>query len=230
MPYAAFADFFAPGMAFPGNRPKDVPKAGRRSLVPNSLLSPSYTRVRVSALNEDLFSFFVYFFLLWGCGGSLFFLLYFYLFSVDHPLPFFISGQNYSLMGFADSIRLSGHATMRYFSGIMVQVRAAAGLFAQVGFHLGSEAVAPCVFVGLEDGGGVAAAVRVPPGELEVLRVAPLQLVADVVEVEDELALMAHAGVVVAQVHLYAHHEVHLLPALVVGRASTKSAPRCQCQ
>lgn len=74
------------------------------------------------------------------------------------------------------------------------------------------------LLLGLEDGGGVAPAMGMPPRELEVLRVLPLQLVADVLEAV-RLAVTPLAGVVAREVYLYPHHEVQVLPPLVVGGA-----------
>ena len=70
--------------------------------------------------------------------------------------------------------------------------------------------------LGLEDGGGVASAVGMPADKLEVLRVVALEFVADV---EEHPCWHASAVVVVAQLYLYSHHEVHLLPAEEVGGA-----------
>lgn len=58
----------------------------------------------------------------------------------------------------------------------------------------------------------MAAAMGMPPDELEVLRVASLERVADVREVDSV------ERVVVAQLDLDADHEVHLLPSEVVAR------------
>lgn len=81
--------------------------------------------------------------------------------------------------------------------------------------------------LGLEDGGGDAAAVRMPARELEVLWVLAFQLIADVVE-RMRLAILAEAGVVVRQMHLDAHDEVQLLPPLMVGDAVGDVGLRCR--
>ncbi len=69
---------------------------------------------------------------------------------------------------------------------------------------------------GLEYGRGVAPAMGVPAGEFEVLWIVALEFVADV---EERPLGHASAVVVVAQLNLDTHHEVHLLPAQVVGGA-----------
>ena len=69
------------------------------------------------------------------------------------------------------------------------------------------------LLIGLEDGGHIAAAMGMPPGELEVLGVLPFQLVADVGEWV-RLAVTPFAGMVVTQVNLYPHHEVQVLHPL----------------
>ena len=74
------------------------------------------------------------------------------------------------------------------------------------------------LLLGLEDGGGVAPAMGMPPRELEILRVLSLQLVADVCE-GMRLAVTALAGVVAREVYFYPHHKVQVLPPIVVGGA-----------
>ena len=59
----------------------------------------------------------------------------------------------------------------------------------------------------------MAAAMRMPPRELKILRVSPAQFITDVVERQSV------AGVIVGKSYLYAHHKVELLVAFIVRSA-----------